>query len=231
MYSFDIKTKTRKTVVCVDDIPSDIYSRTSKFICIPTEMLDSIDETDIIQTLKDARKYAEAIDLHYHHFDDGYFKHANGSDLPYLTKTIKRAEELRGTDIPDQLHIDIEAIIDDCKEQIQTIQRGEIHEQKRINEEKTKKLKAQEVGYIYLIKSTLGFKIGKSKNLSQRLNQFSIKMPFEHECIFSAKFRSYHLVEKILHSHFSSKHINGEWFSLTEEDIKFIKEYSDGRVE
>jgi hypothetical protein len=231
MYSFDITTKTNQTVVCSTGIPSDSFRVNSKFICIPTSLVSSIDNITLIETIKDAVRYADAMDLVDHRFDDGYFEHTNKLDIPYLMKTIERAEKLRETDIPTQLQIDIEAIIHDCKEQLLSIKRDEEREQMKIAKEDLKKLREQEIGYIYLIKSDLGYKIGKSSKLPQRVRQIGIQVPFEHEFIFSAKFKAYHLVEKILHNQFSSKRIKGEWFDLTEEDVLCIREYSEGKVE
>jgi len=74
-------------------------------------------------------------------------------------------------------------------------------------------------GYIYLLKSDYGYKIGKSKNPKNRNNIFSVKLPFEVEMIKTIKVENYHQVEKDLHKHFEDKHLNGEWFDLTKEEI------------
>jgi hypothetical protein len=231
MYAFDIKTKTDQTIICADQIPTKEFKKDISFICIPTSIINVINDITLIETIKDAKQYAEAIELHYHQFDDGYFKHAQKSNLPYLTKTINYAKKLRETDIPNQIGLDIDSIIKDCEEQIITIQKEEEKEQQRILANKQKELRKLEVGFIYLIKSDHGYKIGKSKNLSNRINKLGIQVPFEHECIYSSKFIGYHNVEKYFHKLFNSKRIKGEWFDLTEDDIIFIKEYSQGKVE
>lgn len=83
------------------------------------------------------------------------------------------------------------------------------------------------IGYIYLIKSRYGYKIGKSKNIKQRNKLFSIKMPFEFDYVFKKKCSDYHNLEIRLHEMFKDKNINGEWFQLSEDDIKLIKEEVD----
>ncbi len=87
--------------------------------------------------------------------------------------------------------------------------------------EKARKIK-EDVGYIYMIKSQYGFKIGKSKNIKQRNKLYSIKMPFHFDYVFKEKCVDYHNLEIRLHEMFSEKHLNGEWFQLTDTDINHI---------
>ena len=226
MTTMCIETKTNQRIVCSDEIRIGDFEIGTRFICIPSNAVDILDDNNLIKTIKNAKLYSDEMDLLYHKFDNGYYKHADKSNLPYLTQTLARAEKLRGSDIPIQLGIDIEKIIDDCKEQMNTIKKEEEREQKKILEENRKKLKEQEIGYIYLIKSDHGYKIGKSKVLSKRMNTFGIQLPFEHECIYSAKVIAYHKIEKYFHKHFASKHLKGEWFNLNENDIGFIKSFT-----
>ena len=81
-------------------------------------------------------------------------------------------------------------------------------------------------GYIYFIKEfhSNTYKIGKSKNIVERLRMFNVKLPFEWELIHSIKVDDYSLIEKLIHKEFSDKRISGtEWFNLDEEDIERIK--------
>jgi len=79
-------------------------------------------------------------------------------------------------------------------------------------------------GYIYLLQSDYGYKIGKSKSPKTRNNIFSVKLPFEVEMIKTIKVDNYHQVEKDLHKHFEDKHLNGEWFDLTKEEVEEFEE-------
>jgi len=80
------------------------------------------------------------------------------------------------------------------------------------------------VGYIYLIKSNYGFKIGKSQNIKQRSKLFGVLMPFKFDYIFKKKCKDYHNLELKLHEMFEHKNLNGEWFQLSEDDINMIIE-------
>lgn len=91
----------------------------------------------------------------------------------------------------------------------------------RLNKKKTQREK--DVGYIYILKSELGYKIGKSKTLNNRMSVFNVKMPFAFESIFDAQIENYHSIEKELHELYADKNINGEWFNLSDEDIEAIK--------
>lgn len=83
-----------------------------------------------------------------------------------------------------------------------------------------------EEGFIYVIKGEKDFfKIGKTRNLQQRLQLFDVLLPFPVTRVHSAKYQNYSQIEKELHQHFSANRINGEWFRLSESDIEFIKNY------
>jgi hypothetical protein len=83
-------------------------------------------------------------------------------------------------------------------------------------------------GYIYLIVAENGMcKIGKTQNIEKRMNPFKVKFPMNWELIYSFQTENYTLAEKRLHKLFNEKRSIGEWFSLTEEDIEYIKSIRD----
>ncbi|MBJ6119136.1 GIY-YIG nuclease family protein [Pontibacter sp. BT310] len=90
---------------------------------------------------------------------------------------------------------------------------------------KQEKKPTNQIGYIYLIKSELGYKIGKTKNIRQRSNLFSVKLPFDFEFEDYKKCLNYHEVEIELHEKFANKRINGEWFELSLSDVNEIKNF------
>lgn len=79
-------------------------------------------------------------------------------------------------------------------------------------------------GYVYVVKSPTGaYKIGKSKDPDNRLRTFSVKLPFEVEYVCVIPTDDMNGLERDLHSRFSDKRENGEWFNLTDTDIQYIK--------
>lgn len=102
-------------------------------------------------------------------------------------------------------------------------EKKEIYDNKQIK----RKRRLEEIGFIYILKSKYGCKIGKSRELEKRLNLFDVKLPFKIECILTVQTKEYHTKEKILHERYASKHLDGEWFQLDENDIieiqKFLK--------
>ena len=88
---------------------------------------------------------------------------------------------------------------------------------------KRKKEQTDNIGYIYLIKSELGCKIGKTKNIKKRYRAFSVKMPFNFEFEIYRKCNNYNKLELELHQKFDHQKINGEWFNLTAKDVQYIK--------
>lgn len=80
-------------------------------------------------------------------------------------------------------------------------------------------------GFVYVIRSSYGYKIGKTKRMKQRSQLFSVKLPFEIEVVHYAWFEDYSRAELALHQRFKTKRLNGEWFQLTHGDVEEIKTF------
>ena len=82
-------------------------------------------------------------------------------------------------------------------------------------------------GYVYIIKIDNYYKIGISINPKNRLKSFT-KLMKEPEIISLTFCNNYKQVEKELHEMFSDRNTNGEWFTLTDEEldkaIQYLKE-------
>ncbi|KIL49086.1 GIY-YIG nuclease family protein [Jeotgalibacillus campisalis] len=99
------------------------------------------------------------------------------------------------------------------------------------NEQAIKRVMESEViegrapGYVYFVQEYMNgtFKIGKTKNIDKRMNIFSVKLPFENKLIHLIKTGDRHRTEQAFHNHFSAKRLGGEWFSLSKEDIDWLK--------
>lgn len=80
------------------------------------------------------------------------------------------------------------------------------------------------LGFLYIIQSKYGYKIGYTKTIENRNQLFSIKMPFEYKFHTIYMLEKYKKMETILHKLFQNKCINGEWFILESSDFKTIQE-------
>lgn len=80
-------------------------------------------------------------------------------------------------------------------------------------------------GFIYIIRSIYGYKIGRTKHYSARMKLFSVKLPFEFDVVQVLKVSDMWAAETVLHMFFTlqEKHINGEWFSLSEADLVILQ--------
>jgi hypothetical protein len=80
-------------------------------------------------------------------------------------------------------------------------------------------------GFVYLIKEVNGshYKIGRTVNLDSRAQTFSVKLPFKISLEHSFHSDDYKTAEESLHTMFSDKRIDGEWFQLSDDDVSFIK--------
>lgn len=81
-------------------------------------------------------------------------------------------------------------------------------------------------GYVYIIRDidvTGFYKIGKTNQPSRRLNEFVAQYPFRFMVTHIIVCRDMTAVETLLHRHFADKRARGEWFSLTPDDVRWIK--------
>ena len=80
-------------------------------------------------------------------------------------------------------------------------------------------------GYIYIIESDYGFKIGMATDYWTRFSEIKTGCPIELKLkrVFSVS--NVVKTEKELHKLFSDKKIRGEWFNLNDEDVKIIENY------
>lgn len=79
-------------------------------------------------------------------------------------------------------------------------------------------------GFIYVIKSGNEYKIGRTRNPSQRMKTFE-SLPEPIDEIICKKVYQHYFAEKALHKTYEDKRIFGEWFNLTQKDLIDIENY------
>lgn len=94
---------------------------------------------------------------------------------------------------------------------------------RQVRAKKEKVATADKGGYIYLVKAETGhYKIGRTKNLPDRMNFFGVKLPFEIELIKAIPVDDTYRFENLLHQLFVEERVNGEWFALRNTSVKNI---------
>jgi len=78
-------------------------------------------------------------------------------------------------------------------------------------------------GYVYVLKSTHGYKVGRTVNVPSRMRAFGVLLPFVYTIELCAWFDDHIMAEREYHRIFTDKHLNGEWFSLTPSDVDMIR--------
>jgi T5orf172 domain len=82
-------------------------------------------------------------------------------------------------------------------------------------------------GFVYLIKDEKHHltKIGKAASIIERFGGMKTSAPFLYLYGFLRfnKEGEYQKIEKLLHKHFATKRVVGEWFDLSIEDLERIK--------
>jgi len=91
--------------------------------------------------------------------------------------------------------------------------------------ELTGKIKEYNISYIYLIKSSIGYKIGKANDPFSRFSMIQTSNPEKLEILhlFPVEEKYAHEIEKRYHKIFENKKIIGEWFKLDDNDIYIIE--------
>jgi hypothetical protein len=72
---------------------------------------------------------------------------------------------------------------------------------------------------VYLLKAGPYYKIGKAKDLDNRVNQIRLQLPYPVEVMHSIETDDSSGIENYWHKRFAYKRANGEWFLLTDDDV------------
>ncbi len=79
------------------------------------------------------------------------------------------------------------------------------------------------IGYVYLIKFGDFFKIGRSNDFDRRLSEIKTKLPEEGELIHVIETDDPEGIEAYWHNRFKDKRARGEWFKLSNDDVKILR--------
>ncbi len=78
-------------------------------------------------------------------------------------------------------------------------------------------------GFVYLLRSGKKYKIGRSNAVGRRLRELSIQLPQKPNCIHVIETDDPEGIEQYWHLRFKEKREGGEWFALSQEDIRAFK--------
>lgn len=99
------------------------------------------------------------------------------------------------------------------------------------NDQVSEKIKSKplppQAGYIYLIESSIGYyKIGKAINVEVRRGQHLRDYPLQLTIAHAIHVEDRHRAERYLLNLFADKQLQGEWFKLSEDDVRWIMSLS-----
>lgn len=99
------------------------------------------------------------------------------------------------------------------------------NEVEKIMNDHTPRKKEPTKAYIYIMECGGKYKIGVSKDVEKRKKQLDNR-PFPVNIIFiSPLIEDAYVFEKALHDIYTDRKIDGEWFDLTDDEVKTIKLY------
>lgn len=158
---------------------------------------------------------------HIEEIDSTFLRH---NDSTFLTKKELKWFILRLCNAYkkyDEIDIDNENIL------IKEYQQEQLRKMNLANDNyrtESKPPRKKTEGHIYFITyDNKYYKIGKAKNLKNRIKVFSVEMPGEISVTHTVHSKDTWLTENLFHEYFKQKRIKGEWFDLSEKDLEYVK--------
>lgn len=160
------------------------------------------------------RAVAELDDLNGR-WDEAYIRQAPDDAIDDLMRNIEIARANNDVTIPDRVQWIIDIVSDEYPRRV---------ERRRRKAEKAAP-KRPISGFLYLVQSPTGtYKIGRTRNIHNRMETFNVKLPFEVNLLHIIECLDYRSAERVLHDKFADKRLNGsEFFALTDEDVAYIR--------
>ncbi len=93
----------------------------------------------------------------------------------------------------------------------------------RKQQSREKDTSTEAVGFVYLIKSGRYYKIGRSNSSGRREYELAIQLPDKADKVHEIRTDDPVGIEAYWHNRFQAKHKNGEWFDLTQLDVKAFR--------
>lgn len=94
---------------------------------------------------------------------------------------------------------------------------------KKPRERVVEKSIVSEEGYVYLLQFGDTYKIGSSKNVERRFRELKTQMPYDGKIIHSIATGDLGGIELYWHNYFKEKRLRGEWFKLSDSDVRYFK--------
>ena len=91
-----------------------------------------------------------------------------------------------------------------------------------LNETPTEDNSSKTAGYVYILESNGKYKLGRTKNLSSRLQSYKTQNPFGIKVVYTRHVDDHIYGERVILSMFPHKNIVGEWFSLEKDDVDLV---------
>jgi Meiotically Up-regulated Gene 113 (MUG113) protein len=89
--------------------------------------------------------------------------------------------------------------------------------------ENSRRNAAEQLGFVYLLKSGRYYKVGKSNAAGRRERELAIQLPEKANTVHVIKTDDPTGIEAYWHRRFDGRRKNGEWFELDGADVRAFK--------
>jgi len=180
----------------------------------PNKLTSAYDETWLIEQLvllvREIKKFPSNADIRFTAYNTKNFP--ADSTFNRLGTTTKRAEKILNYCEGKSEYYDVAQI---CRTYIASSGKEiDVQHQEEVE---------NKIGYVYLQKFDKYYKIGKSTNVERRNYEIGIKLPEELKIVHKISTDDPSGIEAYWHHRFKDKRKQGEWFDLSNGDIKAFK--------
>lgn len=85
-------------------------------------------------------------------------------------------------------------------------------------------MSSMQPGWVYLLQTGWHYKIGKSKDVRKRVAALQTASPYLIELVYAVRAEDMDFLESFLHQDYDDNRVSGEWFELSSEQVKNVKD-------
>lgn len=179
--------------------------------------LNHLDEPEFLAALRTAYEVYDVINTANWLADYGSIN-LDGAPDSFFEEALEAIEKTEAQEVI-VIWVELRAIINKIRRAYADRKNGTGNSSKTIFKKRIAKS-----GVVYLLQSGVFHKIGlTTQSVKKRVEQIQSAMPHEVHILHTIKSDDIEALETKLHKQFADSRVNGEWFTLCQEDVNYIR--------